>query len=48
MISKPFELNKERLRKDFMFLKYENRRKEFFATYFEFLQTHIRKKYMIS
>ena len=25
--------------------KYENRRKEFFATYSEFLQTHIRKKY---
>jgi hypothetical protein len=48
MISKPFELNKERLRKDFMSLKYENRRKEFFATYSEFLQTHIRKKYMIS
>jgi hypothetical protein len=25
--------------------KYENRRKEFFATFSEFLQTHIRKKY---
>ena len=25
--------------------KYENRIKEFFATFFEFLQTHIRKKY---
>ena len=44
MISKPFKLNKERLRKDFMSPKYENRRKEFFATYSEFLQTHIRKK----
>ena len=45
MISKPFELKKKRLRKDFMSPKYENRRKEFFATFFEFLQTHIRKKY---
>jgi hypothetical protein len=45
MISKPFELNKEKLRKDFMSPKHENRRKEFFATYSEFLQTHIRKKY---
>ena len=44
MISKPFELNKERLRKDFMPPKYENRIKEFFATYSEFLQTHIRKE----
>jgi hypothetical protein len=45
IISKPFELNKERLRKDFMSPKYENRSKEFFAIFFEFLQTHIRKKY---
>jgi hypothetical protein len=45
IISKPFELNKERLRKDFMSPKYENRRNEFFATYSEFLQTYIRKKY---
>ena len=28
-----------------MFPKYENRIIEFFATYSEFLQTHIRKKY---
>ena len=33
MITKPFELNKERLRKDFMSPKYENRIKEFFATF---------------
>ena len=45
IISKPFELNKERLRKDFISPKYENRRNEFFATYYEFLQTYIRKKY---
>ena len=45
MITKPFELNKERLRKDFMSPKYENRIKEFFATFYEFLQAHIRKKY---
>ena len=45
MISKPFELNKERLRNDFMSPKYENRRKEFFATFSEFLQIHIRNKY---
>jgi hypothetical protein len=45
MISKPFELNKERLRKKFMSQKYENRRKEFFAIYYELLQTHIRKEY---
>ena len=45
MITKPFELNKKRLRKYFMSPKYENRRKEFCATFFEFLQTHIRKKY---
>ena len=45
MITKPFELNKERLRKDFMSLKYENRRKEFFATFSEFLRTYIREKY---
>ena len=45
MISKLFEINKERLRKDFMSPKFVNRIKEFFATYSEFLQTHIRKKY---
>ena len=45
IISKPFELNKERLRKYFMSPKYENRIKEFFATFSKFLQTHIRKKY---
>ena len=45
MITKSFELNKERLRKDFMSPEYENRIKEFFATFFEFLQAHIRKKY---
>ena len=45
MISKPFKLNKERLKKYFMSSKYENRRKEFFATFSEFLQTHIRKIY---
>ena len=45
MITKPFELNKERLRKDFMSPKYENRIKEFFATFSKFLQSHIRKKY---
>ena len=45
MITKSFELNKERLRKDFMSPKYENRIKEFFATFSEFLQAHIRKKY---
>ena len=45
MIRKPFELNKERLRKDFMSPKYENRRKEFFATFSEFLRNYIRDKY---
>ena len=45
MISKLFEINKERLRKDFMSPKFVNRIKEFFATYSEFLQTHIRNKY---
>jgi hypothetical protein len=45
MISKSFELNKERFIKYFMSPKYENRIKEFFATYSEFLQTYIRKKY---
>jgi hypothetical protein len=34
MITKPFELNKERLKKDFMFPKYEDRRKEFFCNFF--------------
>ena len=41
----PFELNKERLRKNFMSPKYENRRKEFFATFSEFLRNYIRDKY---
>jgi hypothetical protein len=36
MITKPFELNKERLKKDFMSPKYENRIKEFFATFQNF------------
>jgi hypothetical protein len=45
MIKKPFELNKERLRKDFMSPKYENRIKEFFATFSEFLRNYIRDKY---
>jgi hypothetical protein len=45
MIRKLFELNKKRLRKDFMSLKYENRRKEFFATFSEFLRNYIRDKY---
>ena len=34
MITKPFELNKEILRKDFMSAKYENRIKEFFCNFF--------------
>ena len=38
MIRKPFELNKERLIKKFMSPKYENRRKEFFANFLEFLR----------
>jgi hypothetical protein len=45
MIRKPFELNKDRLRKDFMSPKYENRRKESFATYSEFLRNYVRDKY---
>ena len=45
MIRKPFELNKERLRKDFMSPKYENRRKEFFATYSEYLRNYVRDEY---
>jgi hypothetical protein len=45
MIRKPFELNKERLRKYFNSPKYENRRKEFFATFSEFLRSYIRDKY---
>jgi hypothetical protein len=32
-------------RKDFMSPKYENRRKEFFATFSEFLRNYIRDKY---
>jgi hypothetical protein len=45
MIKKPFKLNKERLRKYFMSPKYENRRKEFFANFSEFLRNYIRDKY---
>ena len=45
MIRKPFELNKKRLRKDFNSPKYENRRKEFFATFSKFLRSYIRDKY---
>jgi hypothetical protein len=45
MIRKPFELNKERLRKDFISPKYENRIKEFFATFSEFLRNYIKDKY---
>ena len=45
MIKKPFELNKERLRKYFMSPKHENRIKEFFATFSEFLRNYIRDKY---
>jgi hypothetical protein len=45
MIRKPFELNKERLRKNFMSPKYENKIKEFFATFSEFLRNYIRDKY---
>jgi hypothetical protein len=45
MIRKPFELNKKRLKKDFNSLKYEKRRKEFFATFSEFLRSYIRDKY---
>jgi hypothetical protein len=44
MIRKPFELNKERLRKDFMSPKYENRIKEFFAIFFKiFTNSHKRE-----
>ena len=44
MIRKPFELNKERLRKDFMFPKYENRIKEFFCNFFRiFKKLHKRQ-----
>ena len=45
MNRKPFKLNKERLRKDFNSPKYGNRRKEFFATFSEFLRSYIRDKY---
>jgi hypothetical protein len=45
MIRKPFVLNKEKLRQDFMSPKYEKRRKEFFATFSEFLRNYIRDKY---
>jgi hypothetical protein len=45
MIRKPFELNKDRLRKDFMSPKYEKIRKEFFVTFSEFLRNYIRDKY---
>ena len=44
MIRKPFVLNKEKLRQDFNSPKYENRRKEFFATFSEFLRSYIRDK----
>jgi hypothetical protein len=45
MIRKPFVLNKEKLRQDFNSPKYANRRKEFFATFSEFLRNYIRDKY---
>ena len=45
MIRKPFVLNKEKLRQDFMSPKYEKRRKEFFVTFSEFLRSYIRDKY---
>jgi hypothetical protein len=45
MIRKPFVLNKEKLRQDFNSPKYEKRRKEFFATFSEFLRNYIRDKY---
>jgi hypothetical protein len=45
MIRKPFVLNKEKLRQDFNSPKYEKRRKEFFATFSEFLRSYIRDKY---
>ena len=45
MIRKPFVLNKEKLRQDFMSPKYEKRRKEFFANFSEFLRSYIRDKY---
>jgi hypothetical protein len=45
MIRKPFVLNKEKLRQDFNSPKYANRRKEFFATFSEFLRNFIRDKY---
>ena len=45
MIRKLFELNKKILRKDFMSPKYENRIKEFFATFSDFLRNYIRDKY---
>jgi hypothetical protein len=45
MIRKPFILNKEKLRQDFNSPRYENRRKEFFATFSEFLRNYIRDKY---
>ena len=45
MIRKPFVLNKEKLRQDFNSPKYENRRKEFFATFSDFLRSYIRDKY---
>ena len=36
MIRKPFELNKEKLRQDFMSPKYENRRNEFLQLFQNF------------
>ena len=45
MITKQFELNKERLRKEFMSPQYEEKRKWFFKTYSKFMGNHIREKY---
>ena len=45
MIIKLFVLNKKKLKQDFNSPKYENRIKEFFATFSEFLRSYIRDKY---
>ena len=45
VITKQFELNKERLRKEFMSPQYEEKRKWFFKTYSKFMGNHIREKY---
>ena len=45
MIRKLFVLNKKKLKQDFNSPKYENRIKEFFATFSEFLRSYIRDKY---